>query len=244
MLKCFYTLTAQKPMTSGELSRCCRMDKPVFNVLSQPKLENPVIVEGLPGFGNIGKIAAQMLIEFTRADLFAELYSPSFPDYVTVGKNGVCVPPRYEFYSARLGKTDFIILTGEAQPSREDVVAHYALCDDILNFLEPFGCRFIATMAGVTTPKPAGEVYVAATSLELGAKAVEKGAIIYGGGRIVGAAGLLLGLAKNRSWEGVCLLGTTTGLKADQEAAYAVFKQLLKMFGLENSLNPPSEEKR
>ncbi len=220
------------------------MEKPMFNVLSQPKLENPVTVEGLPGFGNIGKIAAHMLIEFTHAESFAELYSPSFPDYVTVAKDGVCLPPRYEFYAGSLGKTNFIILTGEAQPSREDVVAHYTLCDEILDFLEPYGCKFIATMAGVTTPKPAGEVYVAATSLELGAKAVEKGAIIYGGGRIVGAAGLLLGLAKNRDWEGICLLGATTGLKADQEAAYAVFKQLLKMFGLENSLKPPSEEKR
>ena len=216
----------------------------MFEVLSQPKLENPVIVEGLPGFGNIGKIAAHMLIEFTHADLFAELYSPSFPDYVTVDKTGVCRPPRLEFYATRLAKTDFIILTGEAQPSREDILAHYEICDEILDFLEKYGCKFIATMAGVTTPKPAGEVYVAATSLELAAKAVEKGAIVYGGGRIVGAAGLLLGLAKNRGWEGVCLLGTTTGMKADQEAAYAVFKQLLKMFGIENTLKSEGEQKR
>lgn len=89
-----------------------------------------------------------------------------------------------------------------------------------------------------------GEVYVAATSTDVGAKAVEKGAIIYGGGRIVGAAGLLLGLAKNRGLAGICLLGTTTGLKADQEAAHSVFKLLLKMFGMENSIKLGSEEKR
>jgi len=222
------------------------MEKPIFRVLSQPKLENPVFVEGLPGFGNIGKIAARMFIEFTHATVFAELYSPSFPDYVTVNKNGISRPPRYEFYNALLGKTQFIILTGDAQPSREDVVAHYLLCDEILDFVEQYGCKFIATMAGVTTPKPAGEVYVAATSPELGSKAVEKGAILYGGGRIVGAAGLLIGLAKNRGWEGVCLLGATTGLKADREAAFSVFKLLLRMFGVENTLKSAGagEEKR
>jgi uncharacterized protein (TIGR00162 family) len=240
----FLYVDCAKAYSLYHLRRCAHMDKPVFNVLSQPKLENTVLVEGLPGFGNIGKIAASMLIEFTHANLFAELYSPSFPDYVTVSKNGVCQPPKYEFYTAPLGKTHFVILTGDAQPSREDVVAHYTLCDEILNLMEQYGCKFIATMAGVTTPKPAGEVYVATTSTDLGAKAVEKGAIIYGGGRIVGAAGLLLGLAKNRGWEGICLLGTTTGLKADREAAYSVFKLLLKMFGIENSLKSTSEEKR
>jgi len=96
-------------------------------------------------------------------------------------------------------------------------------------------------MAGVTTPKPAGEVYVAATSPELAAKAVEKGAVVYGGGRILGAAGLLVGLAKNRGWEGVCLLGATTGLKADRGAAFTVFKLLMRMFGAEP--NATVEEK-
>lgn len=210
-------------------------------MLSQPKLENPVFIEGLPGFGNVGKMAARLIVEFTHANVFAELYSPSFPDYVAVNKNGICRPPRYEFYTASLGKTQFVILSGDAQPSREDILAHYELCDDILDFLAQYGCKFIATMAGVTTPKPAGEVYVAATSPELAVKAVEKGAVVYGGGRILGAAGLLLGLAKNRGWEGVCLLGATTGLKADRGAAYSVFKLLMRMFGSEP--NAAIEEK-
>jgi proteasome assembly chaperone (PAC2) family protein len=217
------------------------LDKPYFNMLSQPKLESPVFVEGLPGFGNIGKIATRLLIEFTHANVFAELYSPSFPDYVEVNKDGVCLPPKYDFLTASLGNTQFVIMSGDAQPSREDVVAHYELCDSILDFIAQYGCKFIATMAGVTTPQPAGEVYVAATSPEVATKAVEKGAVVYGGGRILGAAGLLLGLAKNRGWEGVCLLGATTGLKADRGAAFSVFKLLLRMFGSEP--NAAFEEK-
>jgi len=224
------------------LRLCITLNEPYFVMLSQPKLENPVFIEGLPGFGNVGKMAAHLIIEFTHAQVFAELYSPSFPDYVVVNKDGVCRPPKYEFYTASLGKTQFVILSGDAQPSREDVVAHYELCDDILDFLAQYGCKFIATMAGVTTPKPAGEVYIAATSPELAVKAVEKGAVVYGGGRILGAAGLLLGLAKNRGWEGVCLLGATTGLKADRGAAYSVFKLLMRMFGSEP--NATIEEKR
>jgi len=225
---------------------CAEVEKPIFNFLAKPALENPVLVEGLPGFGNVGKLAARLLIEFTRAEVFAELYSPSFPDYVFVDKDGICRPPRYEFSAATFGKTHFLVLTGDAQPSRDDVLAHYMLCDEILNFAEQFGCKYLATMGGVPQPRPAGEVYVAATSAGLAVETMEKGAVLYGAGRIVGAAGLLLGLAKERGWNGVCLLGATTGLKSDKSAAFNVFKLLMRLFGVEEGLNnkkPPETPK-
>lgn len=207
------------------------MQKPYFRKLFHPELKEPVFVEGLPGFGNVGKIAARLLIEFAQAKLFTELYSPSLPDYVVVDKDGICHAPRYEFYASSTGKTQFIILTGDAQPSLDDLVAHYRLCGEILDFVEEHGCRFVVTMGGVPMPRPVGEVYVASTSSKRTIEIMDKGAAIYGKGKIMGATGLLLGLAKSRGWEGACLLGATTGLKADREAAFSVFKFLMKMLG-------------
>jgi hypothetical protein len=218
------------------------MDKPYFQIVFHPKLENPVFVEGLPGFGNVGKIAARLLIEFTHARVFARLYSPSFPDYVIVNKDGICRPPRYEFYTSKMGKTDFIVLTGDAQPSVEDLKAHYMLCDKILDFVEQYGCRYLITMGGVPTPKPAEEVYVAATSPKLAEETMKKGALLYGRGRIMGATGLLLGLAKNRGWRGICLLGATTGLEADRAAAFSVLKFLMKILGAEETFHGAKEK--
>lgn len=209
------------------------MDKPFLRCLFRPELESPVLVEGLPGLGNVGKIAARLLIEFTQAKLFAELYSPSFPDYVIIDSDGICRLPRYEFYASSKGKNHFIILTGDTQPSLDDVVAHYQLCDEILDFVEGYGCKFIVTIGGVPMPRSAGEVYVAATSPKLAVEIMEKGAAIYGQGNIMGATGLLLGLAKNRGWKGVCLLGVTTGARADRRTAFSVFKFLMKMLGTE-----------
>ena len=60
------------------------MDKPYLRKLSNPPLENPIFVQGLPGFGNVGRIAAHLLIKFFDAKPFAELYSPTFPDYVSI----------------------------------------------------------------------------------------------------------------------------------------------------------------
>ncbi|MEM2106040.1 MAG: PAC2 family protein [Candidatus Bathyarchaeia archaeon] len=209
------------------------MDKPYFNCLFTPSLDKPVFVQGLPGLGNVGKIAAELLIKFCSAKLFAEFYSPSFPDYVSVNAKGICRLPRYEFYAAPMERNDFVIMTGDTQPSFEDVVAHYGVCGEILDFAERLGCSFIVTVGGVPLTEEKNLVYVAATSPRLAAEFMDKGAVIYSKGRIVGAAGLTLALAKERNIEGICLLGATTGFRADRGAAFAVFKFLMKAFGNE-----------
>jgi uncharacterized protein (TIGR00162 family) len=209
------------------------MDKPYFRQILTPVLENPIFVQGLPGLGNVGKIAAHLMVKFCGAKLFAELYSPSFPDYISVNFEGICRLPKYEFYAAPMEKNNFIIMTGDTQPSFEDVVAHYELCSEILDFVGKFGCSFIITIGGVPTSEEKAQVYVAATSPRLAADFMEKGAVIYSKGRIVGATGLMLGLAKERGLNGVCLLGATTGFKADRGAGFSVFKFLMKALGNE-----------
>lgn len=209
------------------------MDKPYFNRLFSPALDKPIFVQGLPGLGNVGKIAAELLIKFCGAKPFAEFYSPSFPDYVSVNAKGVCRLPRYEFYAAPMERNDFVIMTGDTQPSFEDVVAHYEICSEILDFVEKLGCSFIVTVGGVPLAEEKAQVYVAATSPRLAAEFMEKGAVIYSRGRIVGAAGLTLALAKEHSMDGICLLGATTGFRADRGAGFAVFKFLMKAFGNE-----------
>jgi len=209
------------------------MDKPYLREMFNPALENPVFVQGLPGFGNVGRIAAHLLIKFCEAKPFAELYSPSFPDYVSVSSKGICQLPRYEFYSAPMEKNNLVIMTGETQPSFDDVVAHYHVCAEIVDFVERLGCHFIITMGGVPITEDKTQVYVAATSPRLATEFMEKGAVIYSKGRIVGGTGLTLALAKERNLEGVCLLGTTTGFRADRGAGFLVFKFLMKALGKE-----------
>jgi uncharacterized protein (TIGR00162 family) len=209
------------------------MDKPYFREMFNPALENPVFVQGLPGFGNVGRIAAHLLIKFCEAKPFAELYSPSFPDYVSISSKGIAHLPKYEFYSAPMEKNNLVIMTGETQPSFDDVVAHYHVCDEIVDFVEKLGCHFMVTMGGVPLTEDKVQVYVAATSSRLATEFQEKGSAIYSKGRIVGGTGLTLALAKERGIEGVCMLGATTGFKADRGAGFRVFKFLMKALGKE-----------
>jgi proteasome assembly chaperone (PAC2) family protein len=209
------------------------MDKPYLRKLSNPPLENPIFVQGLPGFGNVGRIAAHLLVKFFEAKPFAELYAPSFPDYISITSKGVANLPKYDFYYAPMEKNNLIIMSGEIQPSFDDVVSHYTVCQEVLNFAEALGCKFIVTMGGVPISEDKTEVFVAATSNRLAAEFMEKGGVIYSKGKIVGGTGLTLALAKERNLDGVALLGTTLGFKADREAGFLVFKFLMKALGKE-----------
>jgi proteasome assembly chaperone (PAC2) family protein len=214
------------------------LDKTYFHQLTTPKLTQPALVVGLPGFGNVGKIATRLLIKFAGAKPFAEMYSPLFPDYVLINSEGICRPPRYEFYASTTEKRNLIILTGDTQPSLDDVIAHYELCSEILDYVQEYDVQFLVVIGGVPVAAPKKEVYVASTSPALTKNVTEKGAVVYGKGRIMGGTGLLLGLARKRGLDGVCLLGSTTGMRADRGAALEVFKLLNKILGTEGNEAP------
>lgn len=215
---------------------CEELNDAYIKQLLKPDLDNPIFIEGLPGFGNVGKVTAQLVTKFCDAKLFAEYYSSYFPDYVVVRSDGICYPPRYEFYSSSSSskrKLSLVILTGDSQPPFDNPVAHYEICTDILDFIERLGCSSVITVGGVPIKDQKRDVYVAATSHNLAAEVMEKGAIIYGKGRIMGATGLLLGLAKEKGMDGICLLGGSDGLQTDEEAGMAVFRILLRILGQE-----------
>jgi uncharacterized protein (TIGR00162 family) len=209
------------------------MDKPYFREICPTKLDNATFIQGLPGFGNVGRIAADLLIKQSDAKLIAELYSPTFPDCVAVSSKGTCRLPCYEFYLATIDETNFIIMTGEVQPSFEDVLAHYAVCGEIVDLMEHLGCHFVITLGGVPMSETKAQVYVASTTPRLASEFMAKGAMIYSRGKIIGGTGLTLALAKERGLDGVCLLGSTAGFQSDNDAGLHVFRFLMKVLGKE-----------
>jgi len=230
-------LTSTKALyvSRERLNLDAQMNQTFIRVLRRIKLDKPVLIAGFPGIGDIGSIVAKMLIELSQAELFADLYSPVFQDFVFIDKNGVCHPPRYEFYAARKSR-DLVILTGDGYPALEDIPGYYEVCGDILDFAEKLDCKSIITMDGAVLPS-SNEIYVAATSKEIASQYIEKGAASYRNKRIVGLSGLLLGLAREHGLEGACLLVSTPGYKRDRKAAFRICRFLvdfLKMDMLES----------
>ena len=55
----------------------------------RPKLKDPILIAGLPGIGNVGKIAADFLIDNLGARKIYDIFSHSFPNSVFVGEDNL-----------------------------------------------------------------------------------------------------------------------------------------------------------
>lgn len=206
------------------------MEKAYIRVLYQPKLRKPILVAGFPGIGNVGVAATKLLIEFLDAKLFAELYSPAFPDYTPVDSNGICSLLKCSFFES--SERNMVLLISDAQPPIEDIPSYYEVCGDILDFVSSLGCGFIVTVDGVPATHSQDIIYIAGTSADIVLDYAIAGAEVYTGGRIIGMSGILLGLAKISGIRGMCLLSPVTDLVFDQKAAFNAYRFLRRALGL------------
>jgi uncharacterized protein (TIGR00162 family) len=205
---------------------------------SKPELKSPILIEGLPGMGMVGKIAARFVIKQLNAQRFAELYSPHFPYYVLVNKKGSVRLLRAEFFSWRnsVGESDLVFLVGDSQA--QTIEGQYEVTDTILEYATKLGIKLIVTIGGYRKEaEEAPKVIAVSTNPKLLEKALEAKAIASPPGNpIVGTAGLLLGLAKFKKIDALCLLGETRGYLPDPVAAKSVLEVLQNMFGLQINL--------
>jgi len=204
---------------------------------------NPILIEGLPGLGLVGKIALRYLIKQLKAKKIAYLYSPHFPYFVLVNKKGNVRLLRGAFYYYQNPKgNDLILFTGDSQS--QTIEGQYEIADRMLDFSEKHGVKTIATIGGYRMEsKEKPKVFIAATSQEVLQKAIQSGASLStSGSPIVGTAGLILGLAKFKKIEAICLLGETRGYLPDPLAAKSVLEVLKSTFNFDLNLAGLDEE--
>jgi uncharacterized protein (TIGR00162 family) len=207
------------------------------------KPNNPVLIEGLPGLGLVGKIALRYLIKQLKAKKIAYLYSPHFPYFVLVNKKGNVRLLRGVFYYYQNPKgNDILLFTGDSQS--QTIEGQYEIADRMLDFSEKHGVKNIATIGGYRMePEDKPKVFIAATNPELLKKALQSGALLSSSGSpIVGTAGLILGLSKFKKIEALCLLGETRGYLPDPLAAKSVLEVLKSTFNFELDLSGLNEE--
>ncbi len=213
------------------------MEDITIEFLEKPKLTNPIFIEGLPGVGNVGKLAAEHLLGELEAKKFADIYSKHFPPQVVVDDGGIIrLVGNQLHYVKRKGGQDLVILVGDFQGLTPE--GQYELSDFIMNTILDMNVKRIYTLGGygvgrmIATPRVIG----AATGDTL-VKDMKKLGVVFPKGEpgagIVGASGLLLGLGKLHGLECICLMGETSGYFVDPKSAQAVLEVLQKALDVE-----------
>lgn len=193
----------------------------------EPGLRQPDMVVGWPGIGNIGLIVVDALRQALGAEELGEIEPWDFfyPSKVVI-RGGVLETlefPGNKFYYRQLEHRDLLLFTGEEQPSGQgreyaEGGKAYEMANLVLDVAEEFGCRRVYTSGAavaLTHHELRPKVWAVATSPQLLAEA--KGYVntvlmseVEGRGNfgnITGLNGLLIGVARKRGFEGVCLMG-------------------------------------
>jgi hypothetical protein len=195
--------------------------------IKEPNLIDPVMVAGWPGIGNIGLIVVDAMRRSLRAEQLAyiEPWEFFYPNK-TIIRNGELVDlsfPASEFYFQRTDKRDVIFFTGEEQPTEGGRIyaegsKAYTMANMVLDVAQKFGCKRIYTSGAAVAPlhhTARSRVWAVPNSKALLEEVIKyDNTIIMSGvegregqGVITGLNGLLLGVAKHRGIDAICLMG-------------------------------------
>ena len=207
----------------------------------RPRLKDPILIAAWPGMGEVALRVALYLKDKLAAEGFGYIEAEEFFYYTGVKiKNKLIETPKlpvgnFFYVKNRQGLHDFVIFISEAQP---DLAKSKVYCDVILDAVKALGVKKIFCFAAMPVPidyTQDSKVWACATSSELLDKLKDVNINILKEGQISGMNGLFLGLAKQKGFTGMCLLGEIPIYTMQMEnpkasiAVLKVFSSLLKI---------------
>jgi uncharacterized protein len=177
-------------------------------------LKNTILIEGLPGIGNVGKITADFLLEEIKAKKVYDIFSYTFPHSVFINEDSLIELPSISIYHKKIKNNDILFLVGDIQPSEEETC--YEFCDKILDIAHENKCKQIVALGGIGLHSEPKKPKVYATgynkkTIKDFIKGTEINNKLFGVvGPIIGVSGLLVGLAQKRKIDAVTLLAETS----------------------------------
>ena len=193
----------------------------------RPKLDNPVMVASWPGIGSIGLIVVEMLRNMLDAEEIGEIEPWDFfyPRKLFIKDDELqgLEFPSSKFYVKRTEKKDLLIFVGEEQPSWSgrayaEGTKAYQMANLVIDVAQDFGCTRLYTSGAAVAAvhhsmKP--RVWAVPNNRHLLQDVrTFKNTVLMSGieersgqGNISGLNGLLLGAARKRGLDAICVMG-------------------------------------
>jgi len=215
--------------------------KDLVKLYARPRLKSPIMLAAWPGIGNVAIIVATYLERKLDFKELGEVEAFHFFDPVgVIVRDDVVEAPQFpqsQFYywKNKGGGSDIILFIGESQPASKG----YELANCVLDVGIRFQVKRVYTCAAALTRIHHTEqprVWGVGTNQEVSEDLKRYDLVQRRNLQISGLNGLLLGVAKERDIDGVCLLGEVPMYATriqNPMAALAVLKVLTKMLGIE-----------
>lgn len=196
---------------------------------SIPSLTTPVFIQGSTSVAS-SRSVNDLLIDHTNAVQFAKLYSPHFPDCFEAVRDGVGYLLHYEFYASTRYNPALVLLVSDCLLLPSVTTANYEVFTAILSFIMRLGGRYIISYGYFPSVNIEDTICVETTSKAL----VQEIALTAGGyslpeEELSAAMELILGLAKQHAFLGICLLKPILGQRPPNVAILSIFKHLLTL---------------
>lgn len=216
----------------------------LVKIRARPKLNSPNMVAAWPGIANVSTIAVSYLRKRLDFKDLGEINASYFfdPIGVTVRDNVVEEPQfpqsRFYYWKNKPGKRDLILFIGDDQPT----VKAYELAHCVLDMAERFKVDRVYTCAAAITRMHHTEMpnaWGVATTKQLTAELKRYDLLQRGNLQIAGLNGLLLGVAKERAIDAMCILGEVPSQAARLQnpmAALAILRVITKMLDVKIDL--------
>jgi len=209
-------------------------------IYARPKLNSPNMLAAWPGIGNVSTIVATYLRRKLAFKELGEIEPSYFFDPIgVIARDTVIEAPQFPqskfyYWKNKGGGSDVILFIGEDQPASKS----YELASCVLDMALKFQARRIYTCAAAVTRIHHTEqprVWGVATNRHLARDLQQYDLLRRGNLQIAGLNGLLLGVAKEKDIDGICLLGEVPMYATRVQnpmAALAIVNVLTPMLGI------------
>lgn len=194
------------------------------------KPKNPIIIEGFPGFGLVGTIASEFLIDHLKTEMIGKVIFEDAPPVVAIHQNKV-VEPMGIFYCKRYNIVILHVITTSSG-------FEWKLADVLVDLAKELNAKEIISLEGVGSSgiKAASNSFYY-TNEENKRKVLDNiGLKPLKEGIIMGVTGALMLKVDGRSL--CCLFADTASNLPDSKAAAKVIEALDRYLGLEVDPKP------
>lgn len=194
-----------------------------------------IVIQGLPGMGLIGKIAAQFLIKYYNGQEIARIYSSFFPPVVQIdSETGLGRLTRMEIFAITESTPNLLIITGDAQPHDIGIVQ---VLNDVLDYVATLHADTVICLGGLRVHDEGPEVAAVGYNPKTIEWLAEYDIEPLRGGEVTGAVGVLSALASERNMTSFGLLGKLTMAGTDPLASKVLLSRIDRIYKLGMDLN-------